>query len=198
MIGRFAGRDGHDIDALVTDRYLDALLAAHAHGAEAGRAGSEGRWAGPGSRWAGSEPEQRLRQTADRLARDLPRLHPSFRFEEALAARLVEVAARMRLPTAVGATGVMVPIAGRASERRSGGHDEADLRGPVGSRRPSVPYGRPLLIGGAIASAALSLAGAAYVAWRLNRPAVGPMARAVRSVARTRLARTRLARTRLA
>lgn len=197
MIGRFAGRDGHDIDALVTDRYLDALLAAHTHGGEDGRAGS-------GSRWAGSEPEQRLRRTADRLARDLPRLHPSFRFEEALAARLVEVAARMRLPTAVGGTGVMVPIAGRASERRSGGHDEADLRGPVGSRRPvgsrgpRVPYGRPLLIGGAITSAALSLAGAAYVAWRLNRPAVGPMARAVRSVARTRLARTRLARTRLA
>ncbi len=192
MIGRFAGRDGHDIDALVTDRYLDALLAAHAHGGEGGRAGS-------GSRWVGSEPEQRLRRTADRLARDLPRLHPSFRFEEALAARLVEVAARMRLPTAVGGTGVMVPIAGRASERGSGGHDEADLRGPVGSRRPvgsrgpRVPYGRPLLIGGAITSAALSLAGAAYVAWRLNRPAVGPMARAVRSVARTRLARTRLA-----
>ena len=197
MIGRFAGRDGHDIDALVTDRYLDALLAAHAHGGEGGRAGSEGRW-------AGSEPEQRLRRTADRLARDLPRLHPSFRFEEALAARLVEVAARMRLPTAVGGTGVMVPIAGRASERGSGGHDEADLRGPVGSRRPvgsrgpRVPYGRPLLIGGAITSAALSLAGAAYVAWRLNRPAVGPMARAVRSVARSRLARTRVARTRLA
>ena len=190
MTGALHGRDSHEVDALVTDRYLEALLAAHARGADRGPS-------------AGGPPDP-IRLTADRLARDLPRLHPSFRFEEALAVRLVEVAARMRLPTAVGGTGVMVPIAGRASERGSGGHDEADLRGPVGSRRPvgsrgpRVPYGRPLLIGGAITSAALSLAGAAYVAWRLNRPAVGPMARAVRSVARTRLARTRVARTRLA
>jgi hypothetical protein len=48
-------------------------------------------------------------------------------------------------------------------------------------------YGRrPLIIGGAITSAALSLAGAAYVAWRLNRPVAGPMVRAARAVARTR------------
>ena len=46
---------------------------------------------------------------------------------------------------------------------------------------------RPLLIGGALTSAALSLAGAAYVAWRLRRPVGTPMARAVRAVARTRL-----------
>ena len=41
-----------------------------------------------------------------------------------------------------------------------------------GRRRPTIArgYGRPLLIGGALTSAALSLAGAAYVAWRLNRP----------------------------
>ena len=45
----------------------------------------------------------------------------------------------------------------------------------------------PLLIGGALTSAALSLAGAAYVAWRLRRPVGTPMARAVRAVARTRL-----------
>ncbi len=47
---------------------------------------------------------------------------------------------------------------------------------------------RPLIIGGALTSAALSLAGAAYVAWRLNRPATGPMVRAARAVARSRLA----------
>ncbi len=206
MTGVFAGRDGHDVDALVTDRYLDALLAAHAHGGERSPAASESSPAGSESSPAGSELEQRLRRTADRLDRDLPRLHPSFRFEEALAARLADVAARMRLPTTdvaarmrlpttVGAAGVVVPIAGRASEPRAGGRDDADLRGAAGSRdpratsrRPRVAYGRPLLIGGALTSAALSLAGAAYVAWRLNRPAVGPMARAVRAVARTRLA----------
>ena len=194
MIGRFAGRDGQDIDALVTDRYLDALMAAHAHGGEGGPVASQGGWLAWRGGWLEPESQQRLRRTADRLARDLPRLHPSFRFEEALAARLADVAARMRLPTADGATGVMVPIAGRASEPRAGGHDETDLRGDVGSRggvgsRGSrVAYGRPLLIGGAFFSAALSLAGAAYVAWRRNRPAAGPMARAVRAVARTRLA----------
>lgn len=223
MTGRFAVRDGHDIDALATDRYLDGLLAAHAHGGEGSPAASPGGWAaspegwaGSPSGWAASEPGQRLRRTADRLARDLPRLHPSFRFEEALAARLADVAARMRLPTADGATGVMVPIAGRAAGPWVGGHDEGDLhrpvgprvtvgprephgsRGPVGPRGARVAYGRPLLIGGAFLSAALSLAGAAYVAWRRDRPVVGPMARAVRAVARTRVARTRVTRTRVA
>jgi hypothetical protein len=47
---------------------------------------------------------------------------------------------------------------------------------------------RPLLIGGALTSAALSLAGAAFVAWRLRHEASTPMARAIRAVARTRLA----------
>lgn len=212
MTGRLAVRDGHDIDALATDRYLDGLLAAHAHGGEGspvasldGWAGSPGGWAGSEGGWAASEPGQRLRRTADRLARDLPRLHPSFRFEEALAARLADVAARMRLPTADGATGVMVPIAGRAAEPRVGGHDEGDvhrlvgphrpvgLRVTVGSRGARVAYGRPLLIGGAFLSAVLSLAGAAYVAWRRDRSVVGPMARAVRAVARTRATRARVA-----
>ena len=48
-------------------------------------------------------------------------------------------------------------------------------------------YGRwPLIIGGALTSAALSLAGAAIVAWRMNRPPGSAMARAARAVARTR------------
>jgi hypothetical protein len=51
-----------------------------------------------------------------------------------------------------------------------------------------LEVGRPLLIGGAITSAAISLAGAAYVAWRFRHPQASPMVRAVRAVARTRLA----------
>ena len=47
---------------------------------------------------------------------------------------------------------------------------------------------RPLIIGGALTSAALSIAGAAFVAWRMRRPVATPMARAVRAVARSRLA----------
>ena len=80
MTEGFAERDAREVDALVTDRYLDALLAAHARGTDRGP--------------AAVDPDPDVGRAADRLARDLPRLHPSFRFEEALAARLAEVAAR--------------------------------------------------------------------------------------------------------
>ena len=83
----------------------------------------------------------------------------------------------LRLPAAAGAEGLVVPL--------PMGDPLTDLRedeAPPGSGR------RPLIIGGALTSAALSLAGAAYVAWRLNRPATGPMVRAARAVARSRLA----------
>lgn len=163
MTGALHGRDSHEVDALVTDRYLEALLAAHARGAD--RAPSAGGPADP------------IRLTADRLARDLPRLHPSFRFEEALAARLADVAARMRLPVAAGAEGLVVPLPG--GELRPGGPDDE-----AGDERAWRDR-RPLIIGGALTSAALSIAGAAYVAWRL-RPPSSPMARAARAVARTR------------
>ena len=160
MTGATPGRDGSEVEALVTDRYLEALLAAHARGADRG----------PTPR----DPDDALRRTADRLARDLPRFHPSFVFEEALAARLGSVASRMRMPAAAGAEGLIVPLP--VGDPLTGiGEDVA-----AGSGR------RPLLIGGALTSAALSLAGAAYVAWRLNRPAAGPMVRAARAVARTR------------
>ena len=84
----------------------------------------------------------------------------------------------MRLPAAAGAEGLVVPLPIERPAHRPRREDEA----PPGSGR------RPLIIGGALTSAALSLAGAAYVAWRLNRPAAGPMVRAARAVARSRLA----------
>ena len=164
MTGPTPGRDGHEVEALVTDRYLEALLAAHARGAHRG----------PTPR----QPDDAVRDAADRLAHDLPRFHPSFLFEEALAARLGGVAARMRLPSTAGAEGLIVPL---PLGDPPGALDDGD--------RDEVPGGlgrRPLIIGGAITSAALSLAGAAYVAWRLNRPAAGPMVRAARAVARSR------------
>jgi hypothetical protein len=161
MTGGFAGRDGHDIDALVTDRYLEALLAAHARGSD--------------NSPSAAAPADPVRRTADRLVRDLPRLHPSFLFEEALAGRLAEVAARMRVGAQGGGSGILVPLPGAA------------LADPFGVGSDGLPpHRRPLLIGGALTSAALSLAGAAYVAWRLNRPGAGPMARAARAVARSR------------
>ncbi len=163
-------RDSYEVDALITDGYLDAILAAHARGADHGP--------------AAASPSTAVRRAADRLAGDLPRLHPSFRFEEALAARLAEAAARMGLPVAAGAEGLTVPLARRPRPLDDADRPpDGDLDDPDASRQG---IGRPLLIGGALTSAALSIAGAAYVAWRLNRPPTSAMVRAARAVARTR------------
>ena len=146
----FLGRDAGEVDALVTDRYLDSLLA-----------GRPDR----------SDPEPidaAVRLVSKRLAGDLPRFHPSFRFEERLALRLAEVAASMRLPIAAGGEGQVVPFRELRPSRPDPLHaadddDHADTR--------------PLLIGGAVAASALSLAGA-WLAWRRR---TSPMARAVRA-----------------
>lgn len=170
--GQGGSREHQDIDALVTDRYLDAILAAHARGADVDPVA------------AGDLPRSDIRRVAERLARDLPRLHPSFRFEEALAAKLAETAARMRLPMAAGGEGSGAEVVRLTDTAPYQPDDDGDLvRGDI---RPTI--GRDLLIGGALTSAALSIAGAAYVAWRIRHPQSSPMARAVRAVARTRLA----------
>lgn len=153
-----AGRDSHDVDALVTDRYLETLLDAHARGADAAP--------------ASIEADPILRQTMARLARDLPRFHPSFRFEEALADRLAATAERMR------AAADDLPALAILPDGAIRVVPSADVRAAMG---------RPLWIGGALTSAALSLAGAAYLAWRFRRPPSSAMARAVRAVARARL-----------
>jgi len=168
---RASTRDATEIDALVTDRYLETLLAAHAAGADLTPAP------------LGVDPA--VRAVAERLAAGLPRLHPSFRFEEALAARLMAAALSRRLPQAAGAEGVVVAFPAGAGGPLDDPTLEAYLRDdPLEDDADLV---RPLLIGGALTSAAISLAGAAFVAWRLRHPAVTPMARAVRAVARARL-----------
>ncbi len=162
------GRDETEIDALVTDRYLESLLAAQGAGAT--------------STPAPVALDPGLRDVAERLARGLPRLHPSFRFEEALSARLTAAALARRLPQAAGGEGsvVTMPLASGDDPALA-----AYLDGIALEDDPDLV--RPLLIGGALTSAALSLAGAAYVAWRFRRPAGTPMARAIRAVARARL-----------
>ena len=167
------GRDGDEIDAMVTDRYLDALLSAHA--------------AGSGRTPASTELDPAIRRAADRLSSELPRLHPSFRFEDGLWLRLSDVARGMRLGAVAGSDGTPVALIA------TGQQDPvlAELAALVDATEPG-PDGqlpvRPLLVGGALTSAALSIAGAAYVAWRLSRPGTDPMARAVRAVSKTRLA----------
>jgi hypothetical protein len=139
------GRDG-DIEAFVVDRYLESLLARQAIDPDGVPAD--------------------LAETARRLAGGLPRYHPSFRFEEDLAARLAAVAGRIRGGEVVAFPAVRV--------------EEPSL----GERAFGA---RPVVLGGVLTSAALSIAGAAFVAWRRSRPPVDPMSRAVRTVARTRL-----------
>ena len=178
------GRDVTDIDALVTDRYLDSLLAA--------RDNVTGAPGAPGAPERGLELAVRL--ASDRLVRDLPRFHPSFRFEERLAVRLAEAAAAMRLPAAAGAEGSMSAIPFPAPEFPAGfdpyfgapdgpADDAADDAADRAGRRQAVVgmVPRPLLIGGAVAASALSLAGAAIVAWRRSHPHGSPMARAARA-----------------
>jgi hypothetical protein len=169
-------RESASADALLTDLYLDALLAGAV--LEAAAATSDGP--------IGLDPAARL--AADRLRRDLVRVHPSFRFEERLATRLAEAAVALQVPLAAGAEGGrVVPF----PAVRGSGPDPTDIDGDasiagVGPRDRS----RPLLIGGALTSAAISIAGAAFVAWRFGRPnrATTPMARAARAVREARLA----------
>jgi hypothetical protein len=162
-------RDGSEVEALLTDLYLETVLA---------RRGTD---LGP----ADARLDPALRDASDRLRRDLVRVHPSFRFEERLATRLAEAASALRMPAAAaaGAEGQVVALAGPPAGRQ----DFDPLADPEDDHR-DVP--RPLIIGGAITSAAISLAGAAYVAWRRTRPgrAGSPMLRAARAVREARIA----------
>jgi hypothetical protein len=142
---RPSGRD-LEIEAFVVDRYLESLLAREPYDP--------------------SDIPGELRATAEALVTGLPRYHPSFRFVEALSAKLSAAAVGDDTQADV----VELPISAREAS--------VDLRsGQV----------RPVVIGGVLTSAAISIAGAAYVAWRRGRPPADPMARAIRAVARARL-----------
>ena len=164
-----------EADALLTDLYLDALLAArerHAVDAPDRRRPRSGRARRGGS--LGRRPRPRpplvpVRGTSGR---------PPGRSRGAAASR----DGRRR----------------RIDDRPSGGDPSRTPGDPateIGAWPPEADpvgdseghdRGRPLLIGGALTSAAISIAGAAaYVAWRRARPT--PMARAVRTVGRGRL-----------
>jgi hypothetical protein len=153
-----ARRDGGEIEALITDRYLDSLLAIQPRPQLAG-----GPF-GPDDSLSAA-----VRAVSRRLATDLPRFHPSFRFEERLALRLAEVAASMRLPVAAGGEGQAMAI----RELRPALPDPLRIALESDEDRDA----KQLLIGGAVAASALSLAGA-WLAWRRR---TSPMARAIRA-----------------
>ncbi len=194
-----ATRDTNDVEALVTDRYLESLLATRGD-ATAGAAAFG---------WEGGDLDRGVRLASLRLRRDLPRFHPSFRFEERLALRLAEAAAAMYVARAVGSEGVPVPIGrGRVTDLADL-VDVSALADPDGPAAPSPAasrgdddggaegalrrHARPILIGGAVASAAISIAGAAIVAWRRSHHPVSPMARAARAAHALRLVQPRQA-----
>ncbi|MDQ3870878.1 MAG: hypothetical protein M3301_04585 [Chloroflexota bacterium] len=123
-------------EALQSDAYLDYLLAAHGHAPRPVPAGEL------------ASLDEELREAADVLETVLVRFHPSFRFEESLAARLRAAAGAATVPAAPGST---IPFPRRPAPAIVD---------------PREVVNRGLLVGGAIASG-VSLAGAAaWFAWR--------------------------------
>jgi hypothetical protein len=166
---RRGGGDPAEVQALITDRYLDSLLTL-----------APARDGDPIQ-----DPEASVgaavRAISRRLATDLPRFHPSFRFEERLAVRLAQLAASMRMPLAAGgeSQASIAPIAAIPQIPLAPGADPRLRRDPLRLAGDDDPDrdNRPLLIGGAVAASALSLAGA-WLAWRRR---TSPMARAIRA-----------------
>ena len=147
------GADPRELDARRTDRYVEALLAA-----------AERRAADVP---ADPDLDPDLRHAARRLQDELVRVHPSFRFEERLARRLAAAAASMRPAAAAGGEAAVVPA---GSLDTAGALADGGRPGEVVPGQPGRPLlSRPVVVGGALTSAALSLAGAAYVAWRVSR-----------------------------
>ncbi len=142
-------------EAMQVDLYLESLRAAHA----------------PGPRAIVEEPtvDPGERAVAQLLASRLIRFHPSFRFEEALAARL-RAAATGRRAGSADATVTDFP---------------ASPTGVPAPPRPAFRDRRSVLIGGAIASG-VSLAGVALFAWRVAAPPRTPFGRAARAAHRGR------------
>ncbi len=149
------------VDALVTDRYLDALLAAAERGASVAP--------------ADANLNRDLREATDVLRHSFVRVHPSFRFEERLAAQLAAqaqdagdasggtvIAFRPR------AAGSAAPVADPLfAAIRDGTLDPADADA-VARAEGVRSLTRPLIVGGALTSAAISLVGVALVAWRAS------------------------------
>ncbi len=157
-------------EARRTELYLDGLLSA------------DERRAPEVPSDAGLDPDVRL--AARRLRSDLVRVHPSFRFEEALAARLSLGAVRLRagLPVDQG-DAIQPPGAMAFLPRGVVSAPPLIVSAAASPRNPllSARSPRPLLVGGVgVASAAISI-GAVYVAWRWSHPSPTPMGRAARA-----------------
>jgi hypothetical protein len=151
-----------DDEALQSDVYLELLLDSHRRGPRL--------VASPGV-----EPlHPDLRRAAQLLDRNLLRFHPSFRFEEALAARLRAAAEAVGSPHL--ARGQTLPFPGRATWPRPF-PPRANWALPFPPRAtwplPRTPFLADdrealnrMLVGGAIASGVSIAGAAALLAWR--------------------------------
>lgn len=143
-------------EALQVDVYLESLLSAHDRA--------------PTSidRRLAAELDPSERRAARLLADTLLRFHPSFRFEEALAARLHAAAGDLG-PDAERSPATILTFPDAVRDRA----------------RSTEQDRRRVLIGGAIASG-VSLAGAALFAWRASTPSRSAFGRATRAAHRSR------------
>jgi hypothetical protein len=175
-------------DARRTERYVDELMAA------------DERRASEFPVDVDMDPE--IRVAARELRAGLVRVHPSFRFEEALAARLAAGAMRLRAglqvevaeaesaaavpgtvaafrghsPVAESPATTAMPPATALTEPHAASPSWALRRLPEMAARQS----RPLIVGGVGVASAISI-GAVFVAWRHSHPASGRMGRAARA-----------------
>ena len=145
-----------------TDRYLDAL----ALGADRGASDVP----------AASELDPAIRTAALRLRDELVRVHPSFRFEERLAARLADAAAAMPEPQVAAITRLAMPetdraLAGAAAGNGAAAGTPSRLPGPIAWLARSHRIG--ILALSIVTSALVSLGAAWLVRNRGSQEAAG-------------------------
>jgi hypothetical protein len=183
-------------DARRTERYLNGLMSAD------DRRASEMP--------VDTDLDPAVRFAAGELRAGLVRVHPSFRFEESLSARLAAGAVRLRLglpveADAIAEPGTVAPFRGRSALGAGPAEVSAEAAAQAAAQAaeavttavqshavwPAAAFrrlpdmtarpSRPFIVGGVgVASAAISI-GAVYVAWRYSHPASSRMGRAARA-----------------
>lgn len=142
-------------ESVQVDAYLNTLLA--------------GRHARPRSLSAPDQIDAELEATASLVQRALARFHPSFAFEERLAAQLQAIGAGSGSPAESFSPPVV--LAARLRSR--------DLAGAADERRTRTALLRNGAIASGVSIAGMSIAGAALLVRRRSRPAASNPAEAV-------------------
>jgi len=175
-------------DARRTERYLDGLMA-----------GDDRRALQVPS---DTDLDPAVLLASRELRAGLNRVHPSFRFEESLAARLGASAGRLKAGLPIDEAeptdgwGSVAPFRSHSVPAAQAAANPEIVAAPAARSRGILPAAafrllpekasrpsRPLIVGGVgvgVAGAAISI-GAVYVAWRYSHPSSGRMGRAVKA-----------------